>query len=90
MDDSNDDLGEVAYVGKLKTQTFKQLQLERLLKSGAVIPASKLAKTKELELQRVRDFEAAAADEERHRRSDTTKLRAAPISLLTTREPFED
>ena len=50
MDDSIDDLGEVAYVGKLKTQTFKQLQLEPLLKSGAVIPASKLAETKELEL----------------------------------------
>ena len=90
MGDSNNDLGEVAYVGKLKTQTFKQLQLERLLKSGAVIPASKLAETKELELQRVRDFEAAATDEERHRRSDTTKPGAASINLLTTREPFED
>ena len=90
MDDSNDDLGEVAYVGKLKTQTFKQLQLERLIKSGAVIPASKLAEAKELELQRVRDFEAAATDEERHRRSDTTKPGSAPNSLLTTREPIED
>jgi hypothetical protein len=90
MDDSNDDLGEVAYVGKLKTQTFKQLQLERLIKSGTVIPASKLAETKELDLQRVRDFEAAAAEEERHRRSDTTKPGATPINLLTTREPFED
>ena len=90
MDDSNDDMGEVAYIGKLKTQTFKQLQLERLIKSGTVIPASKLAQTKELELQRVRDFEAAAADEERHRRSDTTKPGSAPINLLTTREPFED
>jgi hypothetical protein len=90
MDNSNDDLGEVAYIGKLKTQTFKQLQLERLLKSGAVIPASKLAETKELELKRVRDFEAAAADEERHRRPDATKPGAAPIGLLTTREPFED
>jgi len=90
MDDSIDDLGEVVYVGKLKTQTFKQLQLEHLLKSGAVIPAPKLAETKELELQRVRDFEAAAADEERHRRPDTTKPGATPINLLTTREPFED
>ena len=90
MDDSIDDLGEVVYVGKLKTQTFKQLQLEHLLKSGAVIPASKLAETKELELKRVRDFEAATADEERHRRSDTTKPRASLINLLTTREPFED
>jgi len=90
MDDSNNDLGEVAYVGKLKTQTFKQLQLERLIKSGAVIPASKLAEAKELELQRVRDFEAATTDEERHRRSDTTKPGSGPNSLLTTREPIED
>ena len=90
MDDSNDDLGEVVYVGKLKTQTFKQLQLERLINSGTVIPASKLAETKELDLQRVRDFEAAAADEERHQRSDTTKPGAAPINLRTTREPFVD
>lgn len=90
MDDSNNDLGEVVYTDKLKTQTFKQLQLERLLKSGAVIPASKLAETKEIEVQRVRDFEAAAADEERHRRSDTTKPGAASISLLTMREPFVD
>jgi hypothetical protein len=89
MDNSNENLGEVIYQGKLKAQTFKQMQLERLLKSGIVIPASKLAETKELELQRVRDFEAAATDEERHRRSDTTKPGAAPISLLTTREPFE-
>ena len=90
MDDSTDDLGEVVYVGKLKTQTFKQLQLERLLKSGSVIHASKLAETKELELQRVRDFEVAATDEERHRRSDTTRPGAVPHSLITTREPFED
>ena len=90
MDDSNNDLGEVAYIGKLKTKTFKQLQLERLLKSGAVIPASKLAEIKELELQRVRDFEVAATDEERHRRSDTTRPGAVPHSLITTREPFED
>ena len=55
-----------------------------------MIPASKLAKAKELELQRVRDFEVAATDEERHRRSDTTKLGASPINLLTTREPLEN
>lgn len=90
MDDSNNDLGEVVYLGKLKTQTFKQLQLERLLKSGVVIPASKLAETKKLEVQRIRDFETAVADEERHRKFDTTRLGAVPHSLITTREPFED
>jgi hypothetical protein len=84
MDKSDDDLSELVYAGRLKTQTFKQLQLERLLKSGAVIPASKLAEAKELELQRVRDFEAAVADEERHRRIDTTRPAAAPHGLITT------
>jgi hypothetical protein len=90
MDDSNDDLGEVAYVGKLKTQTFKQLQLERLLKSGAVIPASKLAETKELELQRVRDFEAAVADEERHRKAAIYHSHEGVERIPLTRERFEE
>jgi hypothetical protein len=90
MDDSNDDLGEVAYVGKLKTQTFKQLQLERLIKSGTVIPASKLAETKELELQRVRDFEAAAADEERHRKVAPHAPVDKTAVLQTTRERFKE
>jgi hypothetical protein len=43
-------LRDVEFAGKVKTQNFKQIQLERLIKSGAVIPASKLAETKELEL----------------------------------------
>ncbi len=74
----------------MKTKTFKQFQLEQLIKDGTVIPASRLAETKELELQRVRDFEAAVTDEERHRRSETTRPGAATPSLITTREPFED
>jgi len=90
MDDSNDDLGEVAYIGKLKTQTFKQLQLERLIKSGTVIPASKLAETKELELQRSRDFEASIEDEERHRRTAVTAPEDKLMNLQLTRERFED
>jgi len=90
MDDSNDDLGEVVYAGKLKTQTFKQLQLERLLKSGNVIPASKLAETKILELQRVRDFEASIEDEERHRRTAVTAPDGKLNNLPLTRERFED
>jgi hypothetical protein len=82
MDDSNDDLAEVAHVGKLKIQTFKQMQLERLLKSGTVMPASKLAETKELELQRVRDFPVAAREEERYRKSDTAKPGAWANKLI--------
>ncbi len=90
MDDSIDDLGEVVYAGKLKTQTFKQLQLERLLKSGAVIPASKLAETKELELQRVRDFEAAVADEERHTKAANRHSHEGVERIPLTRERFEE
>jgi hypothetical protein len=90
MDDSNNNLGEVAYVGKLKTQTFKQLQLERLLKSGAVIPASKLAETKELEIQRVRDFEAAVTDEERHRRTLAVNKDIKTRDMTLTRVPYTD
>jgi len=63
------DLSNAEYAGKVKTQTFKQFQLERLIKDGKVIPASKLAEAKELELQRVRDFETASVDEVRHRRT---------------------
>ena len=88
MDSS--DLSDVKYSGKVKTQTFKQFQLERLIKEGTVIPASKLAKAKELELQRIRDFESASVDEERHRKSAAPapdeKLKCLPL----TRERFEE
>ncbi|WP_353201620.1 hypothetical protein [Polynucleobacter sp.] len=81
-------LGDVQFVGKVKTQTFKQFQLERLIKDGTVIPASNLAAAKEQELQRIREFEAAAVDEQRHSRTasppPTDKLDTQPL----TRERF--
>ena len=84
------DLSNLEYAGKVKTQTFKQFQLERLIKDGTVMPASKLAEAKELELQRVKDFESASVDEERHRRTATPvpddKLKSQPL----TRERFEE
>jgi len=90
MSKPKDGLGDVEFAGKIKTQTFKQFQLERLIKEGKVIPASKLAQAKELELQRIRDFEASIEDEQRHRRTATTvpdnKLKNLPL----TREPFEE
>jgi hypothetical protein len=83
-------LGDAQYAGKVKTQTFKEFQLERLIKDGTVIPASKLAEAKEQELQRARDFEAAAVDEERH----SSKATPQPIDKRTdqpfTRERFKD
>ena len=85
-----DDLSNVEFAGKIKTQTFKQFQLERLIKDGTVIPASKLAEVKELELQRSRDFEASIEDEERHRRTATTAPKDKLRNLPLTRERFED
>jgi hypothetical protein len=83
-------LGDAEYAGKVKTQTFKQFQLERLIKDGTVISASKLAEAKELELQRTRDFEAAAVDEERHSRTATPPPKDKLENLPLTREQFEE
>lgn len=83
-------LGDAQYAGKVKTQTFKQFQLERLIQDGTVIPASKLAKAKDLELQRSRDFEASIEDEERHRKTATTAPEDKLKNLPLTRERFED
>jgi hypothetical protein len=90
MDNSYEDLGEVVYEGKLKNQTFKELQLERLIKNGTVIPASKLAEIKELEVQRVRDFELAAADEERHRRTFADNKGTKTRTTTLIRVPYTD
>jgi hypothetical protein len=80
----------VQFAGKVKTQTFKQFQLERLIKDSTVIPASKLAESKEQELQRSRDFEASIEDEERHRKTATTAPEDKLKNLPLTRERFED
>ena len=90
MDFDGSDNSNARFAGKVKTQTFKQFQLERLIKDGTVIPASKLAEAKEQELQGLRDFEAASVDEERHRRTASPapvgKLRTLPL----TRERLEE
>ena len=83
-------LGDAEYAGKVKTQTFKQFQLERLIKDGTVIPASKLAEAKEQELQRARDFEASVVDEERHSRTAATAPEVKLKNFPLTRERFEE
>ncbi|MCW1966418.1 hypothetical protein [Polynucleobacter sp.] len=89
MDFDSSDNSSAHPSGKIKTQTFKQFQLERLIKEGKVIPASKLAETKVNELQRIKDFEEAALLEERHR---VAGKRTAPTDIKTplTRERFEE
>ena len=83
-------LGDVQFAGKVKTQTFKQFQLERLIKDGMVIPASKLAEAKEQELQRARDFEAASVDEERHSRTASQPPKDKLVNLPLMRERLRD
>jgi len=90
MTNSKKALSNVEFAGKIKTQTFKQFQLEQLIKDGTVIPASKLAEAKDLELQRSRDFEASIEDEERHRRTAVTAPEDKLKNLQLTRERFED
>ena len=90
MDFDSSDNSNTKYSSKIKTQTFKQFQLERLIKDGKVIPASKLVEAKEQALQRVRDFEAASEDQQRHNRTAAPppidKLEKLPL----TRERFEE
>ena len=83
-------LGDGQFAGKVKTQTFKQFQLEQLIKDGTVTPASKLAEAKSLELQRCRDFETASIDEERHRKTATTSPEDRLKNLPLTRERLEE
>jgi len=90
MDFDSSDNSDAKFAGKVKTQTFKQFQLEQLIKDGTVIPASKLAEAKELELQRRGDFEASIEDVERHRRTATTAPEDKLKSLPLTRERFEE
>ncbi len=90
MDFDSSDNSNANYLGKIKTQTFKQFQLERLIKDGKVIQASQLAKSKEQELKRVRDFQAASVDEERHRRTATVAPSNKLDTLPLTRERFNE
>lgn len=90
MSKPKDGLGDVEFAGKIKTQTFKQFQLEQLIKEGKVMPASKLAQAKELEMHRIRDFEASIEDKERNRRTTPVAPKDRLFNLPLIREGFED
>ena len=90
MDFDSSDNSNVKYSGKIKVQTFKQFQLERLIKDGKVIPASKMAESKEQALQRLREFETAAEDQQRHNRTATPPPKDKLDKLPLTRERFEE
>jgi hypothetical protein len=88
---SNDkiDLGDVKFTGKIKTQTSKQSQQKNLIRAF-VMPASKLAETAKKNAELLREFEAAAEDELRHRKTAKTVPKDKQKSLPLTRERFED
>lgn len=90
MDFDSSDNSSAKFTGKIKSQPFKQFQLERLIKDGTVMPASKLAEAKERELKRIRDFEAASVDEERHRKTATIAPSNKLDHLPLTRERLEE
>lgn len=90
MDFDSSDNSNANYSGKIKTQTFKQFQLERLIKDGKVIPASNLAEAKKRELQRVKEFEAASEDQQRHNRTATPPPRDKLEKLPLTKERFDE
>jgi hypothetical protein len=90
MDFDSSDNSSAKFAGNIKSQTFKQYQLERLIKDGTVIPASKLAEAKELEMQRIRDFEAASKDEGHHRRTAFPAPKDKLNKLPLTRERFAE
>ncbi len=90
MDADSSDLSDVQYAGKVKAQTFRQLQIEKLIKEGKVVPASKLAQLKEQGLERIRVFEAASEDEGRHRRTAKPAPQDKLESLPLVRERFEE
>ena len=89
MDIDSSDQSDVQFAGKIKTQTFKQHQQELLIKAK-VMPASKLAETAKRNAEQLRAFEAAAEDEQRHKRSATPAPSDKLNNLPLTREPFEE
>lgn len=83
-------LGDVEFTRKVKTQTFKQFQLEQLIKGGTAIPASKLAQAKDLMLQRSKNIEGFIEYVERHRKTAITALEDKLKNLPLTRERLEE
>ena len=68
MDIDSSDQSDVEFTAKVKAQTFKQFQQEQLIKAK-VLPASKLAEAAKRNAKQLREFEAAAKDEKRHRKN---------------------
>ena len=74
---------------RLPSQVIHKQDLNSLLSSGQLIPASKLAKQKEDAQRLAKDLEEAVRSEISHRR---TKIRTGPDATVAhyTRESFEE
>ena len=74
---------------RLPSDLMHKQDLSTLLRSGQVIPASKLAKQKEDAEKLAKDLEEAVRSEISHRR---TKIQTEPDRAIVhyTREPFEE
>lgn len=90
MDFDSSDNSDAHFAGKIKAQTFKQFQLERLIKEGKVVLASKLTESKAQELLRIREFEEAVEEEKRHRRAAKPAPKDKLETLPLVRERFEE
>lgn len=90
MDFDSSDSSSAHPSGKLKTKTFKQFQLDKLIREGKVMPASQLAAAKEQKLRRAREFEASVEDEHRYRSKTKPKPANVPDNRPLTRERFEN
>ena len=88
-------MSDVEYLGKAKgSMTFKKQEQARLLKS-MVLPASELAKRKQEELNRAKEFTRAAEDEGFYAKTERSVSPDCPTLIgqrvgVITREPFED
>jgi len=90
MDLDSSDNSDAHFAGTVKTQTFKQFQLERLIKEGKLIPASKLAEAKKVAEQQATLFREAVEDQEHHRRAALNLTTKTAIQAPLTRERQEE
>jgi hypothetical protein len=86
---------DLEYLGKAKgLMTFKEHEQARLVKA-MVLPASELAKRKQEEIDRAKEFTRAAVDQEFYALTErsTCPRDPSPIGVrvgIVSREPFEE
>ena len=88
------EINNLEFNGKIATKTYKQIEHERLLKAK-VIPASELAKQKQEEIDRAKEFTRSSEDESFYNRTEpsVSPRDPSPISVrvgVITREPYEE